>query len=195
MLAMMKRIILASQSPRRLQLLSQLGVECIVQPADVDESVLPDELPKDYVLRLAIAKAKAVAALQANMRVPVLAADTTVALAGRIFGKPEDDDDATEMLKAFSGCTHEVHTAIAVATPKQVLSAVNTTQVTFCELSDAMIASYIATGEHRDKAGSYGIQGHAGAWVQHLSGSYTGVMGLPLYETAQLLMQAQSDFE
>lgn len=193
---MNKRIILASQSPRRLQLLAQLGVDCIVQPADVDESVIPGELPVEYVLRLAVDKAQAVLGLQSGVQmVPILAADTTVALQGRVFGKPADDHEAANMLRVFSGCTHEVHTAIAIATPKRVLSAVNTTQVTFCSLSDAMIASYIATGEHRDKAGSYGIQGFAGAWVQHLSGSYTGVMGLPLYETAQLLMQAQSDFE
>ncbi len=193
---MNKRIILASQSPRRLQLLAQLGVDCIVQPADVDESVFPGELPVEYVLRLAVDKVQAVLGLQAGvLMVPILAADTTVALQGRIFGKPMDEHEAAEMLRVFSGCTHEVHTAIAIATPKRVLSAVNTTQVTFCSLSDAMIAAYIATGEYRDKAGSYGIQGYAGAWVQHLSGSYTGVMGLPLHETAQLLIQAQSDFE
>ncbi len=193
---MRSKIILASQSPRRLQLLAQLGVDCIVQPADVDESVFLGELPVEYVLRLAVNKAQVVLGLQADVpTVPILAADTTVALQARIFGKPESDAEAAEMLRAFSGGTHEVHTAIAIATPKRLLSAVNTTQVSFCSLSDAMIASYIATGEHRDKAGSYGIQGHAGAWVQHLSGSYTGVMGLPLYETAQLLEQAQADFE
>lgn len=193
---MMTRIILASQSPRRLQLLGQLGVECLVQPADVDESVLPGEAPEAYVLRVAIAKAHRVRDSQpGTLCLPILAADTTVALHGRIFGKPADEHDAAEMLQVFSGRTHEVHTAIAVATPKRLLSAVNTTQVTFCSLSDAMIAAYIATGEHRDKAGSYGIQGYAGAWVQQLSGSYTGVMGLPLYETAQLLTQARSDFE
>ncbi|HQQ33087.1 MAG TPA: Maf family protein [Methylophilus sp.] len=196
MLAMMKRIILASQSPRRLQLLSQIGVEGIVQPADVDESELPNESPKNYVLRLAIAKVQAISAMHADeLKMPILAADTTVALTGHIFGKPQDDSDAAAMLRTFSGCTHEVHTAIAVATPKRILNAVNTTQVTFCALSDAMIAAYIATGEHRDKAGSYGIQGYAGAWVQHIAGSYTGVMGLPLYETAQLLTLAQPDFE
>lgn len=196
MLAMMTHIILASQSPRRLQLLGQLGVECLVKPADADESVLPGESPETYVLRVAIAKARKVHDSQPGaLRLPILAADTTVALGERIFGKPADDLEAAEMLKAFSGRTHEVHTAIAVATPKRILTGVNMTQVTFCSLSDAMIAAYLATGEHCDKAGSYAIQGHAGAWVQHMSGSYTGVMGLPLYETAQLLTQAQADFE
>lgn len=196
MSAMMTRIILASQSPRRLQLLAQIGIACTVQPADADESVLPGEAPEAYVLRVAVDKAHKVLAQQPEvLRVPILAADTTVALDGHIFGKPADDQDAARMLKAFSGRTHEVHTAIAVATPKRMLTAVNTTHVTFCSLSDAMIAAYLATGEHRDKAGSYAIQGHAGAWVQHMSGSYTGVMGLPLYETAQLLTQAQTDFE
>lgn len=192
----MTRIILASQSPRRLQLLTQLGIECIVQPADADESILPGEAPEAYVLRVTMDKAHKVLAQQPEaLRMPILAADTTVALDGHIFGKPAGDDEAAEMLKAFSGRTHEVHTAIAVVTPKRMLTAVNTTHVTFCSLSDAMIAAYLATGEHRDKAGSYAIQGHAGAWAKHMSGSYTGVMGLPLYETAQLLTQAQADFE
>jgi septum formation protein len=196
MLAMMTRIILASQSPRRLQLLGQIGIECLVQPADTDESVLPNESPEAYVLRVAIAKARKVRDYQHDvLPMPILAADTTVALNGCIFGKPVDDLEAAEMLKAFSGRTHEVHTAIVLVTPKRMLTAVNTTQVTFCNLSDAMIASYLKTGEHRDKAGSYAIQGHAGAWVKHMSGSYTGVMGLPLYETAQLLADAQTDFK
>ncbi len=184
-----KTIILASQSPRRVALLKQIGIDCLVMPADIDETPLSDEPPSDYVLRLAEQKASAIVTKlngqHANLL--ILAADTTVALGNAIFGKPENEADALNMLKKLSGSTHQVHTAIAAAFKGKLETAINTTQVTIMPLSDAMITEYIATGEPTDKAGSYAIQGLAGAWVSHIEGSYTGVMGLPVHETALLL--------
>lgn len=184
-----KTIILASQSPRRVALLKQMGIDCLVMPADIDETPLSGELPSDYVLRLAEQKASAIVTKlngqHANLL--ILAADTTVALGNAIFGKPENEADAFNMLKKLSGSTHQVHTAIAAAFKGKLETAINTTQVTIMPLSDAMISEYIATGEPMDKAGSYAIQGLAGAWVSHIEGSYTGVMGLPVHETALLL--------
>lgn len=181
-------IILASRSPRRIELLKQIHVDCSVMPADIDESVIRDELASDYVMRLAREKAETVRKqLQQANRQLVLAADTTVAIDKYILGKPENDDDAIRMLKKLSGTTHQVHTAVAVCGYNRIEVLLNTTHVSMMALTDAEIAHYIEVGEHRDKAGSYGIQGLAGAWVQHINGSYSGVMGLPLYETAQLL--------
>ena len=184
-----KTIILASQSPRRVALLKQMGMDCLVMPADIDETPLSDEPPSDYVLRLAEQKASAIVTKlngqHANLL--ILAADTTVALGNAIFGKPENEADAFNMLKKLSGSTHQVHTAIAAAFNGKLETAINTTKVTIMPLSDAMISEYIATGEPMDKAGSYAIQGLAGAWVSHIVGSYTGVMGLPVHETALLL--------
>ena len=184
-----KTIILASQSPRRVALLKQMGIDCLVMPADIDETPLSGEPPSDYVLRLAEQKASAIVTKlngqHANLL--ILAADTTVALGNAIFGKPENEADAFNMLKKLSGSTHQVHTAIAAAFKGKLETAINTTQVTIMPLSDAMISEYIATGEPMDKAGSYAIQGLAGAWVSHIEGSYTGVMGLPVHETALLL--------
>lgn len=183
-------IILASRSPRRIELLKQIDVSCTVMPADIDESVRANETAAAYVLRLAVEKAEAIrtSVAQSN-RLLILAADTTVALADEILGKPEDDADAVAMLKKLSGTTHQVHTAIAVCGYNHTEMLLNTTQVTMMPLTDALIDAYIQAGEHRDKAGSYGIQGLAGAWIQRIDGSYSGVMGLPLYETAQLLEQ------
>ncbi len=188
---MTNKIILASASPRRVQILAQMGINCLIMPADIDETALNDELPSHYVLRLAKQKALAIVAKQ-HADLPdfndlILAADTTVALGNIIFGKPKNDADAFNMLKQLSGSTHQVYTAIAVAFKGQIETALNTTQVTMMTLSDAMISAYIATGEHKDKAGSYAIQGLAGNWIAHIEGSYTGVMGLPVYETAKLL--------
>ena len=184
-----KTIILASQSPRRVALLKQMGIDCLVMPADIDETPLSGEPPSDYVLRMAEQKASAIVTKlngqHANLL--ILAADTTVALGNAIFGKPENEADAFNMLKKLSGSTHQVHTAIAAAFKGKLETAINTTQVTIMPLSDAMISEYIATGEPMDKAGSYAIQGLAGAWVSHIEGSYTGVMGLPVHETALLL--------
>lgn len=184
-----KALILASQSPRRVAILKQMGIDCRVMPADIDESQLANEAPTDYVLRLA--KQKALAILQQlngqHAEMPILAADTTVALGDAIFGKPENDADAMRMLKKISGTQHQVHTAVAAVFNQQIELALNTTLVEMMPLSDAMIAAYIATNEHADKAGSYAIQGLAGNWIKRIDGSYTGVMGLPVHETAQLL--------
>ena len=190
-----KQVILASQSPRRVAILKQMGIDCVVMPADIDESQLVEESPADYVLRLA--KEKALTVLNKinslnNLNaqypnLPIIAADTTVALGDTIFGKPENDADAVQMLKKLSATPHQVHTAVAVILNQQVELALNTTLVEMMPLTDAMIAVYIATNEHADKAGSYAIQGLAGNWIKRIDGSYTGVMGLPVYETAMLL--------
>ena len=186
-----QKIILASQSPRRVAILKQMGIDCVVMPADIDESQLVIEPPTDYVLRLANQKALAIQ-MQLNgqyAELPILAADTTVALGDNIFGKPEDDADATQMLKKLSGTQHQVHTAVAVIFNQQIELALNTTLVEMMPLSDAMIEAYIATNEHADKAGSYAIQGLAGNWIKRIDGSYSGVMGLPVHETAMLLQK------
>jgi septum formation protein len=182
-------IILASASPRRVQILQQMGFACHVMPADIDESRLGSESPTEYVLRLAAHKAQTVANKKAaqQLNLPILAADTTVALNDAIFGKPENDADAVNMLKKLSNTTHQVHTAVALVFSKQTHVALSTTQVTMMPLTATMIDSYIKSREHVDKAGSYAIQGLAGSWVKHIAGSYTGVMGLPAYETAHLL--------
>ena len=186
------KIYLASRSPRRGELLSQIGIHYEVLPSDVDESVLPDEAPEHYVLRLAREKAQVCVrrmAQDALPDLPVLAADTTVCIDGMILGKPEDDADAAAMLRRMSDRWHTVHTAVAVAQGDRVEVALSSTQVELAPLSETEIAAYIASGEPRDKAGSYGIQGLAGTFVRRIEGSYSGVMGLPIYETAQLLKQ------
>jgi len=174
-----------------VELLKQLGLTCEIVPADIDESQLSHELPEAYVKRLA--QEKAVACLKnlsgAQRRHAVLAADTTVAIAGKVLGKPEDDQDARQMLQALSGRTHQVHTAVALAFADAIDVVLSTTLVEMMELSSAQIEHYLASNEHRDKAGSYGIQGLAGAWITRIEGSYTGVMGLPVYETANLLIK------
>jgi septum formation protein len=182
-------VILASRSPRRVELLKQIGIESIVRPADVDESTLEGEAPADYVQRLAKEKVIAIAkSLKSEyVNVPVLAADTTVALNGEILGKPVNDADAIEMLKKLSGSKHTVYTAVAMILKNKVKVTLSETQVDMILLTDAMIKAYVETGEQRDKAGSYAIQGKAGAWVARIEGSYSGVMGLPLFETALLL--------
>ena len=184
-----RKIILASQSPRRVALLKQMNIACLVMPADIDERVLSGEAPADYVLRLAQQKALAIVTKLngEHADLPILAADTTVALGNEIFGKPENDADAFNMLKKLSNSTHQVHTAIALAFNGQCKTALNTTLVQMMVLTDAMIEAYIATGEPRDKAGSYAIQGLAGNWIVKIDGSYAGVMGLPVHETALLL--------
>jgi len=187
------KIYLASASPRRAELLTQIGVTFDVLRLGeytVDESVHGREAPLAYVKRLARAKAVAgVQAMHAQKRAgrPLLAADTTVCLGRTILGKPQDAADARRMLTLLSGKTHRVLTAIAVAHDKSVKVAVSDSRVTFARLSRRDIDAYIATGEPFDKAGAYGIQGKAGALISHLAGSYTGVMGLPVHETALLL--------
>ena len=192
-------IYLASRSPRRRELLQQLGVrfepllfrEGTRQDADTDEAVLPGELPDDYVRRVTMLKAQAawqrVLMRRGLQRKPVLAADTTVALGTEIFGKPADRADAERMLSALAGTQHRVLTAVAIQMESRVELAVSESLVTFEPLSAERIASYVATGEPFDKAGAYAIQGRAAAFVERLEGSYSGVMGLPLYETANLL--------
>ncbi|GAB7127219.1 nucleoside triphosphate pyrophosphatase YhdE [Silvimonas sp. JCM 19000] len=181
---------LASGSPRRRELLGQIGVRFMRIDAPVDETPLPNEPARDYVLRLAHAKAvSGWAAMQAQglPTRPVLAADTTVALDGLILGKPEDAADAARMLRTLSGSTHQVLTSLGLHTTSGIEVVLSTSNVRFAELSDAQIAAYVASGEPMDKAGAYGIQGLGGLFVAHLEGSYTGVMGLPLHDTAALL--------
>ncbi|MDB5805299.1 MAG: maf protein [Betaproteobacteria bacterium] len=190
-------IYLASASPRRAELLPLIGIGFEVLKLGefgVDEAVHGHEAPATYVQRLAREKAQAgvrAVAARALAARPVLGADTTVCVGREILGKPGDAADreaeAARMLRLLSGRTHRVLTAVAIATPKSVRVALSASRVTFRRLTRAEIAAYIATGEPFDKAGGYGIQGPAAAFVSHLSGSYTGVMGLPLFETAQLL--------
>lgn len=186
--AMAPRLVLASQSPRRRELLARLGIALEVRPARTDESVLPGEPPRDYVLRVAREKARAVPGDV------VLAADTTVVLGGAVLGKPADGDDAARMLRALSGTTHEVLTAVCVrrnaATLGVELDVVVATEVRFARLAEPAIAWYVATGEPLDKAGAYAIQGAGGAFVEAISGSVSNVVGLPLAETAELLRRA-----
>lgn len=187
-----KMIYLASRSPRRAELLQQMGLEFIVLPSDIDETPLQSEQSDAYVLRLAAQKAKTCyedLISKSKPLYPVLAADTTVSLDGKILGKPQDNDDAFQMLSSMSGRWHEVHTGIAVATADGVNVAISTTKVEMAPLSDQTILAYIATGEPLDKAGAYGIQGFAGTLIKRIEGSYSGVMGLPVFETAQLLSQ------
>jgi len=175
---------LASASPRRLELLASIDVDCEVRPVDIDETPLPGELPRDYVCRLAREKALAGAVLS---ELPVLGSDTAVVLDGEILGKPRDRAHALEMLAALSGNTHEVLTGVAVSGPQGLLDICVTTRVTLRAISAAEAAAYWATGEPRDKAGGYGIQGRAAVFVSHIEGSHSAVVGLPLYETAELL--------
>lgn len=183
-------IYLASRSPRRQELLAQIGVRFEIVDADVDESVLEGESARAYVERLARAKAEAgwrQVEMTHRARAPVLGADTTVAVDGRILAKPADDREAAEMLAALSGRLHEVLTAVALKFGARLESAVSVSQVRFRPLARDEIDRYIATGECEDKAGAYGIQGQAARFVADLHGSFSGVVGLPLYETAQLL--------
>ena len=186
-------IYLASRSPRRAEILQQLGVSFSVLPSDIDESLLDGELPEQYVLRLAGAKAVACMERLVSGRTsnrPVLAADTAVSIDGLVLGKPVDDGDAQAMLRRMSGRWHEVHTGLALATRHSVETALSSTRVQFAVLSEDDIAAYVASGEPRDKAGAYGIQGLAGIFVQRIEGSHTGVMGLPVHDTARLLKNA-----
>lgn len=180
-------IVLASSSPRRRELLQQIGVSFRIQVQSVDETPLPDERPDAYVARLALEKARAVAAL--NPGSVVLGADTTGVLAGQILVKPEDEADARRMLRAMSGRTHEVLTAVALVQDECEQVRVVRTEVTFCTLTDEQIDAYIATGEPADKAGAYGIQGFGAVLVAGIHGSYSNVVGLPLTETAAMLRE------
>lgn len=193
---------LASQSPRRCQLLQQIGVrhEILVANTDGDiqedaeaiEVVLPGEAPRDYVQRVTGLKLDAaVARLQRRGLpvAPVLTSDTTVALGTEILGKPADAQDAKAMLRKLSGQTHEVLTAVAVQHGAQRLQTLSVSKVRFMPMTEAQIDAYVASGEPFGKAGSYGVQGLAAAMIEHMDGSYSGIMGLPVFETAQLLRQ------
>jgi septum formation protein len=181
---------LASRSPRRAELLARLGLDFGVIDLDIPERQGADEAAPDYVRR--VAREKAGAGLLKVVAVPgavVLGADTEVILDGAVFGKPADAADAAAMLRRLSGRTHEVITAVSLVSAGREAQAVSTSQVTFADMSDADIATYLATGEWAGKAGAYGIQGAAQAHIAHLSGSHSGVMGLPLFETSRLLKQ------
>jgi septum formation protein len=186
-------VYLASASPRRRALLLQIGVPFQILSVSVDESVAPGEAPFDYVSRLAGAKASQgrLQSLKDGSPVrPVLAADTAVVIDGEILGKPVDCEDAVRMLRLLSGRTHEVLTAVALSTAGGLQSAVSRSDVTFRTISEMEARDYWNTGEPRDKAGGYAIQGHGAVFVAELRGSYSGVMGLPLYETAEFLRLA-----
>jgi septum formation protein len=181
-------LVLASGSPRRLQLLASLGLECRVAPVDIDETPRAGEAPADYARRLAAEKASAATGHHPPESL-VLAADTVVALGAEILGKPVDAPDAARMLRRLSGRTHEVHTAVAASRAGEVAFRLSSSEVTFRNLRDAEIDAYVATGEPLDKAGAYGIQGLAAIFVTRLAGSHSGVVGLPLCETAELLQK------
>ena len=181
-------VCLASASPRRRALLEQIGVPYTVSAADIDETVAPGEPPADYVLRVACAKARAVR--HRGTPLPVLAADTTVVVDGLICAKPRDRTDGIAMLGMLSGRTHQVLTAVALATASGVGLRLSASEVRLRALSRDECAAYWDTGEPRDKAGGYAIQGRGALFIEHLSGSYSGVMGLPLFETGELLAAA-----
>ncbi|WP_265919126.1 Maf family protein [Cupriavidus nantongensis] len=194
---------LASQSPRRRELLTQLGVRYELLLADDDEdaealeAVLPGESPDDYVQRVCALKAEA--ALRRRERralpdAPVLTSDTTVCLGGRILGKPADGADAAAMLGMLAGTTHRVLTAVTVVSATGMRHALSVSEVTFRPLQPAEIERYVASGEPLGKAGAYGIQGRAAEFVARIAGSYSGIMGLPLFETAALLREARLRF-
>jgi septum formation protein len=181
---------LASKSPRRRELLMMLGLDFGILDLDLPEMPAPGESPEDYVRRVAREKAGAgLLRVIGQPRAVVLGADTEVVLDGRIFGKPVDADDAVAMLRTLSGRTHAVISALSMVSAGRELQAVSVSEVTFATMSEEEIHVYLATGEWDGKAGAYAIQGLAQRFISHLSGSYSGVMGLPLYETSTLLRQ------
>lgn len=185
-----RRLVLASGSPRRRELLTSIGLRFDVSAADADETELPGEPARDYVERVAALKGRAVVSRMHGPdleRAAVLAADTTVDLDGEILAKPIDDDDARHMLGRLSGRSHRVHTAVFGWSPDGEHTATVTTVVTFASLTDTDIEWYLSIGEHRDKAGAYGMQGAGGALVQRIDGSPSNVIGLPLAETVGVL--------
>lgn len=183
------RIILASQSPRRKELLQQIGLNFDVVVADINESIHVDETVEDYVLRVASDKALTVA--KQHPDAIVIAADTTVTIDDQILTKPLDLKDAMRMWSLLSGRTHQVKTTVVICCSNKIWHDTVTTQVDFKDLTDTEKFAYWQTGEPQDKAGGYAIQGRAAAWVKRIEGSYSNVVGLPLYETLQLLAQAQ----
>jgi septum formation protein len=195
------RLILASGSPRRRELLTQAGYTFSVEAADVDESLRAGEEAGAYVRRLAEDKARAVFERRVNptltdrdgapeLLVVVLGADTTVVCDGEILAKPEDGEDAKRMLRRLSGRVHEVLTGVAVATRAGVVSGVETTEVTFSEIPEVELDLYCATAEPMDKAGAYGIQGYAARWIPRIDGDYFNVMGLPIARVVRMIEAA-----
>ena len=183
------RILLASASPRRQELLAQIGVSFEVCPADIEELPMGNEAPADYVMRVAMDKAR-VAERIAGTKLPIVAAGTEVVLDGQIFGKPKDYEGFAEMMRRLSGREHRVLSAVVVRWNNQSFSALNESRVTFATLTERNIAQYWQTGEPLGKAGGYAIQGYGALFIVHLGGSYSAVMGLPIHETANLLAQA-----
>ena len=187
-----RQLVLASASPRRSELLRSVGLEFDVVPADIDESALPGEAPPDYVTRLSAEKAQAVAERVGDESIIIVAADTTVDVDGHILEKPADDDDARRMLRLLSGRAHLVHSGVTVTwfpepgSPGTTTCVVETA-VRFVELSEHAIGWYLSMGEHVGKAGAYGIQGAAGAFVERVDGSVTNVIGLPLAEALAMI--------
>jgi septum formation protein len=189
-------IYLASQSPRRAQLLEQIGVQFkLLLPDDSEdaeslENMLSNEAPAKYVARVTGLKLDAALARMQRRRLPsapVLCSDTTVALGRTVYGKPLDANDARRMLGELSGHTHRVLTAVALQKGRSRVQALCTSKVSFAAMSPAQIRAYVATGEPMGKAGAYAVQGRAAVYIAHISGSYSGIMGLPMFETAQLL--------
>lgn len=183
------QLILASASPRRRELLEQIGLHYVVQVADIDESPLPHETATALVKRLALEKAQAVWNLS-DKRLPVLGADTLGLLADELLVKPKDFVDAQRMLRQMSNQWHDIYTAVALVDQRQQQVLLNHSRVKLRNITDDEILAYWQSGEPQDKAGAYAIQGRAAIFVEHLEGSYSAVMGLPLFETAQLLQAA-----
>ena len=196
-------VYLASQSPRRSQLLAQLGVrhELLLPDADEDaeslEAMLAGDAPSSYVKRVTQLKLDA-AVLRLKKRglapAPIICSDTTVTLGRSIYGKPQDASDAARMLAKLAGKTHRVLTAVAIGTSRKRVQAMSESRVTFAPLSAALIKAYVASGEPMGKAGAYAVQGRAAAFIARISGSYSGIMGLPVFETAQLLRSMNVKF-
>ena len=185
---MKPRVVLASQSPRRRELLTLIGIEHVVLPSNLDETMRPEELPAPHALRLAVEKAGAVASAQPDA--VVIGADTVVVLDGKVLGKPASVDAARDMLRALNGRTHKVITAVAVAYNGATRQAAEEVAVTFRKLDDDEIEAYVATREGMDKAGAYGIQGFGATIVERIEGDYFAVMGLPLVRLTMLLREA-----
>ena len=185
------QIYLASQSPRRRELLEQIGIYPKVVTADIDEQPHPNEAPAEYVIRLALEKAGAVhAMLSEGEMLPVLAADTSVVVDNKILGKPQNYDDALAMMQQLSDRTHKVLTGVALVDNKKISSRLSVSNVTFRPVNEKEAQAYWDSGEPQDKAGGYAIQGLGAMFISRLEGSYSGVMGLPLFETADLLQLA-----
>jgi septum formation protein len=181
---------LASSSPRRREILAALGLEFSIAPVDVDETPFADETAEDMVVRLAVAKAKAAAALPDDV---VIAADTAVVVDGRVLGKPADRDECLAMLEALAGRRHTVYTGVALKSNDATRTTVSETDVYFRIISRDEALAYWQSGEPRDKAGAYAIQGVGGAFVERIEGSYSGVVGLPIFETVKLLREVGFD--